>query len=169
MICLAYFQNSLWLNNNPFTPSSYLGNGLMAARLATLGALGAEGTVLRCLWRSSESVLQSLRFLQIVRRGRNKGEMFLWRGLKVLLSNKQFKREPEMNHRRASENVEFWVRVEAVHLRHSLPSQGWSGEFSKLPVSQRCSGMNGALGGGHTKWAGTQMVRPWTFLDFLLH
>lgn len=28
------------------TSSSYLGNGLMAARLATLGALGAEGTVL---------------------------------------------------------------------------------------------------------------------------
>lgn len=30
------------------SPSSYLGNGLMAARLAALGALGAEGVERRC-------------------------------------------------------------------------------------------------------------------------
>lgn len=126
-ICYIY----CWFCNNPLTSSSYLGNGLMAARLATLGALGAEGTVLYIKkrfsvaiscgsvlfmlsvslkdtetqqWVSSPSALSGV-FIFLppnTEEEVTKDRCFLWDVLQVFLSNEQLKWDPVMNHQRAS-------------------------------------------------------------------
>lgn len=137
-------------------------------------------------WLSPPSVVsddclffQSCLFLQKPRKGATVRNVFLYNVL-LFLSDEQYKwdswdESPKGLQRKLCErdvesvsehDDQMWSSRASEYIKRVMHvfSQGWSGEFLKVPACQKSSGMSGVLEDRPIKWAVTQMVRSSVYI-----